>query len=81
MGELTLKRVAVVDYILLGGDNMDLALARLLQQQPKASGQRGYVAVARPVALVPHGEGCSASQTTIPGFLEHREFPGRASCH
>ena len=27
-GELTLKRVAVGDHILLGGDNMDLALAR-----------------------------------------------------
>ena len=31
-GELALKRVAVGDHILLGGDNMDLALARLLQQ-------------------------------------------------
>jgi hypothetical protein len=39
-GELTLKRVAVGDHILLGGDNMDLALARLLQQQFEASGQR-----------------------------------------
>jgi Hsp70 protein len=39
-GELTLKRVAVGDHILLGGDNMDLALARLLQQQLEASGQR-----------------------------------------
>ena len=38
--ELTLKRVAVGDHILLGGDNMDLALARLLQQQFEASGQR-----------------------------------------
>jgi hypothetical protein len=39
-GELTLKRVAVGDHILLGGDNMDLALARLLQQRLEASGQR-----------------------------------------
>jgi hypothetical protein len=39
-GELTLKRVAVGDHILLGGDNMDLALARLLQQQFEGSGQR-----------------------------------------
>lgn len=30
-GELTLNRVAVGEHILLGGDNMDLALARLLQ--------------------------------------------------
>jgi len=39
-GELTLKRVAVGDHILLGGDNMDLALARLLQQRLEANGQR-----------------------------------------
>ncbi|HEU0368218.1 MAG TPA: Hsp70 family protein, partial [Candidatus Acidoferrum sp.] len=37
-GELTLKRVAVGDHILLGGDNMDLALARALQGRLKASG-------------------------------------------
>ncbi len=37
-GELTLKRVAVGDHILLGGDNMDLALARFLQQRLEASG-------------------------------------------
>ena len=39
-GDLTLKRVAVGDHILLGGDNMDLALARLLQQRLEASGHR-----------------------------------------
>jgi hypothetical protein len=39
-GELTLKRVAVGDHILLGGDNMDLALARLLQQRLESSGHR-----------------------------------------
>ncbi len=39
-GELTLKRVAVGDHILLGGDNMDLALARFLQQGFEASGNR-----------------------------------------
>jgi len=37
-GELALKRVAVGEHILLGGDNMDLALARLLQQRLEASG-------------------------------------------
>jgi Hsp70 protein len=37
-GGLTLKRVAVGDHILLGGDNMDLALARLLQQRLEANG-------------------------------------------
>ena len=39
-GELALKRVAVGDHILLGGDNMDLALARLLQQRLEGEGHR-----------------------------------------
>jgi hypothetical protein len=39
-GGLTLKRVAVGDHILLGGDNMDLALARLLQQRLEGDGHR-----------------------------------------
>jgi Hsp70 protein len=39
-GELILKRVAVGDHILLGGDNMDLALARLRQQRLEESGSR-----------------------------------------
>ena len=39
-GDLALKRVAVGEHILLGGDNMDLALARLLQQRLEAEGHR-----------------------------------------
>ena len=39
-GELSLKRVAVGEHILLGGDNMDLALARLLQQRLEEDGHR-----------------------------------------
>jgi molecular chaperone DnaK (HSP70) len=39
-GDLALKRVAVGDHILLGGDNMDLALARLLQKKLEAAGHR-----------------------------------------
>ena len=39
-GDLALKRVAVGDHILLGGDNMDLALARLLQKKLEAEGNR-----------------------------------------
>jgi len=39
-GELTLERVAVGDHILLGGDNMDLALARLLQERLEQAGHR-----------------------------------------
>jgi molecular chaperone DnaK (HSP70) len=39
-GELVLRRVAVGDHILLGGDNMDLALARRLQQRLESDGYR-----------------------------------------
>lgn len=39
-GDLVLKRVAVGEHILLGGDNMDLALARLLQRKLEAEGHR-----------------------------------------
>ena len=39
-GELSLERVAVGEHILLGGDNMDLALARLLQQRLESAGHR-----------------------------------------
>jgi Hsp70 protein len=39
-GDLTLERVAVGEHILLGGDNMDLALARLLQQRLEGGGHR-----------------------------------------
>ncbi|HEY7712312.1 MAG TPA: Hsp70 family protein [Candidatus Entotheonella sp.] len=39
-GDLALQRVAVGDHILLGGDNMDLALARLLQQRLEDDGHR-----------------------------------------
>lgn len=39
-GDLTLERVAVGEHILLGGDNMDLALARVLQQRLQEAGHR-----------------------------------------
>jgi hypothetical protein len=39
-GSLVLRRVAVGDHILLGGDNMDLALARLLQQKLETAGHK-----------------------------------------
>jgi hypothetical protein len=39
-GELTLERVAVGEHILLGGDNMDLALARRLQQRLEEAGHK-----------------------------------------
>jgi len=39
-GDLSLERVAIGDHILLGGDNMDLALARLVQQRLEQDGHR-----------------------------------------
>ncbi len=39
-GELALDRVQVGEHILLGGDNMDLALARTLEQELNAKGTR-----------------------------------------
>ena len=39
-GELGLERVAVGDHILLGGDNMDLALAHRLEQKLAESGKK-----------------------------------------
>jgi hypothetical protein len=37
-GELQLERIAVGDHLLLGGDNMDLAVARFAEQQFSAKG-------------------------------------------
>jgi hypothetical protein len=39
-GDLSLERVAIGDHILLGGDNMDLALARVMQQRLEDAGHR-----------------------------------------
>jgi hypothetical protein len=39
-GDLALERVAIGDHILLGGDNMDLALARVVQHRLQAEGHR-----------------------------------------
>src|SRR5580765_755455 len=39
-GDLALERVAIGDHILLGGDNMYLALARVVQQRLEGEGHR-----------------------------------------
>jgi Hsp70 protein len=39
-GQLQLERVAVGEHILLGGDNMDLALARFVEQELAEKGKR-----------------------------------------
>src|SRR5690606_5646815 len=38
-GSLALRRIAVGDHILLGGDNMDLALAHVARQKLVAAGK------------------------------------------
>ncbi len=40
-GNLTLERVAVGEHLLLGGDNMDLALAHVAAQKLEAAGAKG----------------------------------------
>ncbi|MEW5852957.1 MAG: Hsp70 family protein [Myxococcota bacterium] len=49
-GDVTLTRIAVGDHILLGGDNMDLSLARLVEQ--KAFGEAGKLEAAQWSQLV-----------------------------
>ncbi len=39
-GELTLNRIAVGNHILLGGDNMDIALANLTRQKLEGAGKK-----------------------------------------
>ena len=61
-GELRLERVAVGEHILLGGDNMDLALARVLSGTARGAGAQGrHMAAARAVApgAAREGERCS----------------------
>ncbi len=39
-GDLTLNRIAVGNHILLGGDNMDIALANLVRQKLESAGKK-----------------------------------------
>ena len=59
-----LTRVAVGDHLMLGGDNMDLALAHDAEGRLGAEGQarRGPLHAAHPA--VPHGQGAPARATT-----------------
>jgi hypothetical protein len=83
-GELSLKRVAVGDHILLGGDNMDLALARILQQRLESEGGAAYYGKARLGQGVRIRSGASrtyfigieSSMPAIPGM----EAPLKALC-
>ena len=78
-GALELERVAVGDHILLGGDNMDLALAHVVAQKLAAAGQR-----ARPLAdggahpRLPRREGAASSATRREDRADRRS-PARGS--
>ena len=47
-----ITRIAVSDHILLGGDNIDLALAELLE--PQLTGERGRISARNGIALLHH---------------------------
>jgi molecular chaperone DnaK (HSP70) len=59
-GALTLERVAVGEHILLGGDNMDLALAHLVRQKLEAEGK-----VLDTWQLVALAHGCRAAKEAL----------------
>ncbi len=67
-GELSLERIAVGDHLLLGGDNMDLALARQVEAalgQGQLDAQRFHLLVAQ----------CRAAKETILADPEVVEVP------
>jgi molecular chaperone DnaK (HSP70) len=69
-GSLELVRVAVGDHILLGGDNMDLALAHLVKQKLETSGKspdRGQQ------AALPHA--CRVAKERLLGDPSLKEAP------
>jgi molecular chaperone DnaK (HSP70) len=51
-GTLSLERIAVGDHILLGGDNMDLALSAIVQRDLSSSGKQGPLDAMQQRALV-----------------------------
>jgi molecular chaperone DnaK (HSP70) len=62
-GALELTRVAVGEHILLGGDNMDLTLAHLLETEAGEDRRRaGSLAAAGPHARLPSRQGITAGR-------------------
>ncbi len=74
------KRLAVGDHILLGGDNMDMALAHIAEK--RITGQSGTLDAARMALLV---QSCRAAKETLLGEPGHSPetyrvtIPGRGS--
>lgn len=77
-GELELERVAVGDHILLGGDNMDLALAHMLKGQLEQQGHvldPAQVATLTQAARVAKEELLGVSEVSLVPVV----IPGRGS--
>ena len=56
-----LRRIAVGNHLLVGGDNMDLALAHYVAGRFAEKGVEARpLAIGRPVAFVPRGQGNAA---------------------
>jgi molecular chaperone DnaK (HSP70) len=66
-GEPVLTRIGVGDHLMLGGDNMDLALAHLVESRLPAS--EGRLSAARFSQLTAR---CRAGQGTVAGRRAHR---------
>jgi hypothetical protein len=77
-GELQLHRLAVGDHILLGGDNMDLALAHTLNQKLAAEGRK---LDAWQLNALTHGARAAKEKLFAEGALEKLTVavPGRGS--
>lgn len=71
-GKLVLNRMAVGDHILLGGDNMDLALAHHLQEKLKAKGQK--LDGSQLIAL---NHGCRAAKEAL--FADPKQEPQKVT--
>ncbi|MBL4712847.1 MAG: Hsp70 family protein [Gammaproteobacteria bacterium] len=69
-GELALTRVAVGDHLLLGGDNMDLALAHTLRQKLAQQGTQ-----LQPWQFLALAHGCRQAKETLFSQLELDEVP------
>jgi hypothetical protein len=77
-GDLGLERVAVGDHILLGGDNMDLALAYALERKLAAAGRR--LDRWQVVALTHGARAAKEALFANPGIPGHPvTVPGRGS--
>ena len=89
-GDLALERVAIGDHILLGGDNMDLALARIVQQRLEGEGHRidtwqlqtlwHQCRVAKETLFAEPGPGHAPDHRSRQGHAAHRRHdPRRAA--